>query len=190
MHTYLHKIDKFVTQLAPDTLIALENISATQQFKKGEYLLRQDQVCRSSFYITDGIARKFYLTDGKEVTSELLFPDDIAVSFHSYCLQKPSREYIQALTDISVSTTDYHTFEQLKRKYPKLLALDLMLTEYYTMWLEERLFRFHTLSATQRYQLLVKEHPAILQHIQLTHIASFLGISLETLSRIRAKLIQ
>lgn len=180
MHTYLREIDKFVTQLAPDTLIALENISAIKQFKKGEYLLRQDQVCRSSFYITDG----------KEVTSELLFPDDIAVSFQSYCLQKPSREYIQALTDISVSTTDYYAFEQLKLKYPKLLALDLMLTEYYTMWLEERLFRFHTLSATQRYQLLVKEHPAILQYIQLTHIASFLGISLETLSRIRAKLIQ
>ncbi len=188
MHNHLRKIDEFVTQLAPDTLIALENISAIQQFKKGEYLLRQDQICRSSFYITDGIARKFYLTDGKEVTSELLFPDDIAVSFHSYCLQQPSREYIQALTDIAVSTTDYHAFEQLKVQHPQLVQLDLMLTEYYTLWLEERLYHFHTLNATQRYQLLVKEHPAILQHIQLTHIASFLGISLETLSRIRAKL--
>jgi hypothetical protein len=63
-----------------------------------------------------------------------------------------------------------------------------MLTEYYAMWLEERLFRFHSLDATARYQLLLKEQPHFVQHIPLTYLASYLGVSLETLSRIRAEI--
>jgi hypothetical protein len=55
------------------------------------------------------------------------------------------------------------------------------------MWLEDRLFQFHTMDATKRYQILLENHPHIIQNIPLTFIASYLGISLETLSRIRAK---
>ena len=63
-----------------------------------------------------------------------------------------------------------------------------MMTEYYAMWLEERLLQFHTLDARERYLQLVKEQPHFVQKVQLTHIASYLGVSLETLSRIRAKI--
>jgi hypothetical protein len=118
----------------------------------------------------------------------LFFENDLALSFNSYCLQKPSAEFIQALTEITVSQTDFNAFEITKKQFPKLVVLDLMMTEYYAMWLEDRLFQLSTLNATQRYLKLVEDHPHIIMNIPLTYIASYLGISLETLSRIRGKI--
>jgi CRP-like cAMP-binding protein len=167
---------------------AIEQITTLKTFRKQEFLLRQDEVCRESFLMVEGVARKFCLTeDGREITTELYFADDLAVSFQSYTLQSPSLEFIQTLTATSVTTLDYQSFQRLKKNFPPLLELDLMMTEYYAMWLEERLLEFHTLDATARYRKLVREHPHLVKNIQLTHIASYLGISLETLSRIRAK---
>lgn len=188
MNGHLTKINSFIEQLDSDTLSALQGISKSKTYPKGDFLLRQDEVCRHSFWVEHGIVRKFYLHDGKEITTELFFENDLAVSFDSYTMQKPSREFIQALTATTVSQTDFTAFQKAKERYPKLAELDLLMTEYYAMWLENRLFEFHTLDARRRYLLLMKDHPHILQHIPLTYIASYLGISLETLSRIRARI--
>ncbi len=187
MHPFLQKIHAFLQRLDPQSLAALDAISTIKLVKKGEFLLRQDEICRKSFSIETGIARKFYLHEGKEITTELFFEQDIAVSLDSYCQQKPSREFIQALTDLTVLQTDYQGFQTAKKQNPILVELDLMLTEYHAMWLEERLFQFHTMDATARYLHLLAHQPAVIQYVPLTHIASYLGISLETLSRIRAK---
>jgi len=188
MNEYLLRIKSFLERLDTDTLSALEDISKTKTYKKGEFLLRQDEVCRFNFNIEEGILRKFYLNDGKELTTEFFFTNDIAVSFGSYSLQKPSKEFIQALTDTVVSQTDFTAFQNAKINYPKLIELNLLFTEYYIMWLENRLFEFHAFDATHRYLLLIKDQPHIVQNIPLTYIASYLGVSLETLSRIRSKI--
>jgi CRP-like cAMP-binding protein len=188
MNSYLAKINNFVEQLDSETQLALDRVTRKQRFAKGEFLLRQDEICRQSFFIEKGIVRKFYLTkEGKEITTDFCFADDLAVSFQSYTLQTPSYEFIQAIENTDVTVVNNESFQALKNDFPKLLELDLMMTEYYAMWLEERLRRFHTLDATGRYQKLVQEQPHFIRQIQLTHIASYLGISLETLSRIRAK---
>jgi CRP-like cAMP-binding protein len=187
MNSHLDKISDFITRLDTETLTALNAISVEKMFKKGDFLLQQDEVCKKSYWIEKGVARKYYLNDGKEITTELYFDNDIVVSFDSYCLQKPSREFIQVLTDTTISQTDFVAFQTAKQQFPKLVTLDLMMTEYYAMWLEDRLFQFHTMDATSRYVKLIKDHPHIVQNIPLTFIASYLGITLETLSRIRAK---
>lgn len=188
MIEHLNKIYSLIDQLDNVTLSALKDISKTKTYKKGDFLLQQGEVCRHSFGIEEGIVRKFYLKGGREITTELLFANDIAVSFESYTLQKPGREFIQALTKTVVSQTEFSAYQNTKIGFPKLIELDLLMTEYYAMWLENRLFEFHTLDATQRYLLLLNEHPQIIQNIPLTYVASYLGISLETLSRIRAKI--
>jgi CRP-like cAMP-binding protein len=188
MNFHLQKINELVVKLDEEAALALQSASVTKEIMKGEFLLRQGDVCRNSFLIKQGVARKFYLDDGKEITTELFFENDLAVAFESYSTQKPGREFIQAVTDISISQTDYQFFQNAKKHFPQLEALDLLLTEYYAIWLEERLFQFHTMDARQRYLLLMKDHPHFIQQVPLTIIASYLGISLETLSRIRAKL--
>jgi CRP-like cAMP-binding protein len=188
MTSYIDKINNYIKTLDNETLEALQSISSEKNYKKGDLLLRQNEVCNQSYLVINGIARKYYLNDGKEITTELYFKNDLAVSFDSYTLQQPSREFIEALTDITVSITHYQAFQDAKVKFPKLLGLDLMLAEYYAMWVENRLFQFHTKTATERYLEILSLSPHIVQTIPLTIIASYLGISLETLSRIRAKI--
>ncbi|MFN5432021.1 MAG: Crp/Fnr family transcriptional regulator [Cyclobacteriaceae bacterium] len=187
-HDHLTKIQHHLASLDQSTREALDDATQFKSYKKNEYLLLAGEVCKSGFQIVSGVARKFYLNDGKEITTELFFADDIAVSLESYTGQKPSREYIQALEPLSASITYYQTFQELKQQHKSLLELDLMMTEYYALWLEERLFQFHTLDATERYKLLLEKQPHFVQQIPLTYLASYLGVSLETLSRIRAKI--
>ena len=166
----------------------MADISISRTFKKGEYLLREGEICTAGYWVDSGVIRKYSLSgSGKEITSELCFPQDLAISLQSYTLQLPSREYIQAVTDCSVSLIQHREYEPLKKQFPALQALDMMLTEYYALWLEERLWQFHTLDATARYRLLLDNHPRVVREVPLTYIASFLGITLETLSRIRGK---
>jgi CRP-like cAMP-binding protein len=188
MIPYINKIYNYIDTLDTDTLTVLNSISTVKKYNKGELLLRQSEICNRSFLLIDGIARKYYLDNGKEITTELYFEKDLAVSFDSYALQKPSREIIEALTDVTVSVINYTSFQKAKASYPKLITLDLMFVEYYAMWVENRLFQFHTLTATERYLDILNKTPHIVQTIPLTIIASYLGISLETLSRIRAKI--
>jgi CRP-like cAMP-binding protein len=188
MTIHFDKINNYIKCLDNETLKVLESISSDKKFKKGDLLLRQNEICDKSYLIISGIARKFYLNNGKEITTELYFENDLAVSFDSYSLQLPSREFIEALTDVTVSIIHYQAFQDAKLKYPKLLALDLMYAEYYGMWVENRLIEFHTMTATERYLEILNKSPHVIQKIPLTIIASYLGITLETLSRIRAKI--
>lgn len=188
MKDNIDKIKQLIEKFDNETLISLATISKSKTFLKGEYLLRANDIGNKSYWVESGIIRKFYLHQEREVTTEFYFKDDLAISFDSYVLQKPSREYIQALTDTIVNETDYTNFYNLKIKNRQLQELDFLLTEYYALWLEEKVFELHTQNATQRYQNLLEKSPQIVQQVQLTQIASYLNISLETLSRIRAKI--
>jgi len=185
---YLDKINGLIASFDKETLASLEMISRSRFFLKGDYLLRADNICNKSYWVENGILRKFYYHNSREITTEFYFANDLAISFDSYILQKPSREYIQALTDTAVNVTDYTNFQNLKAKHPQLQDLDFLLTEYYALWLEEKVFELYTQNATQRYKTLLRKSPHIIQQVQLTQIASYLNISLETLSRIRANI--
>lgn len=188
MHEYLKRIEAHINSLDSSTQKVLADSMTTRVYKRGDYLLRQGEVGKKSFVIVNGIARKYYLNNGKEITTELFFKDDVAVSLQSYALQKPSEEFIQAIEDVTANVMDYQKFQAIKIQHRGLLELDLLMTEYYAMWLEQRLFQFHSLDATQRYQQLLQSQPHFIQQVPLTYLASYLGISLETLSRIRAKI--
>jgi CRP-like cAMP-binding protein len=188
MQVYVDKIKELMDNFESETAEALNTISYTRHYAKGDYLLKAESICDKSFWVDNGILRKFYLHNNREITTEFYFKDDLAVSFESYTLQKPGREYIQALTDTVVMVTEFNNFQALKAKHPQLQELDFLMTEYYALWLEEKVFELHTQNATQRYEAILKKAPQIIQQVQLTQIASYLNVSLETLSRIRARI--
>ena len=187
MQPHIDTIKRLIENLDDAARVALNDISYSQTYAKGDYLLNAKSICNKSYWVESGILRKYYFSNDREITTEFYFKDDLAVSFDSYILQKPSREYIQALTEVTVSITDYNHFQIQKIKHRQLQELDFLMTEYYALWLEEKVFELHTQNATQRYQTLLAKSPKVIQQIQLTQIASYLNISLETLSRIRAR---
>ena len=76
MTSYLDKINNYIKSLDNDTLTVLQNISTDKKFKKGDLLLRQNEICGKSYLIISGIVRKYYLTDGKEITTEIYFENE------------------------------------------------------------------------------------------------------------------
>ncbi len=188
MNPYIKRIKDLSNNLNPDIHAELEGGFVNKQFAKGVYLLRPGQVCMAHLLIKDGVARKFYEHNEKEITTEVYFHDDVAVSLDSYIMRKPADVYIEALTDLEVTIIDYSRFHKVKEKYPEVMMLDKMFIEYYATWFEQRLREFQTMDASQRYLSLLKKDPRIVQQLPVTLIASYLNVSLETLSRIRSKL--
>ena len=186
MNKYISKIDDFVSQLDEQTQLALLSLAKQKVYEKGDYLLKEGEKCRKSFLIESGIIRKFYLNEGKEITTEFYFKDDIALSFKSYISQQPSNEYLQVLEKTIVMETNYNDVQKLQKTHPELIELELMFMQQYVIWMDERLFHFHTLDAKQKYELLINKTPHIIQNIPLNYISSYLGVSPETISRIRA----
>lgn len=188
MIKHFSRIEHIVSKLDSNVRNCLNEIEQIKCFDKGDVLLAEGKICRKSFHINKGIVRKFYRNGVKEITTDFYFEDDIAVAFNSYTFQTPSREIIECLTDVEARVTHREDWEAAKSKFPQLLELDILLTEIYTGSLEEDLYDLRVLNATERYNKLLDEAPELLHYIKLTHIASYLNVSLETLSRIRAKL--
>lgn len=181
------KIENTLITFNNEVQTLLENLIELKSYKKGAYLLKEGNVCTTSFILEKGIARKYLSVKDKEITTELYFENDIAVSFDSFCNQTPSREFIQALTDVSVIQLNYQDFQKLKLLHPELLKLDTIIAEHYTIWLEKRLLDFRTLTATERYLKLFDDNPRYINYVPITILASYLGVAIETLSRIRSR---
>lgn len=188
MNEYIKRIKDLSNQLDPQIRIEMESGFYDKKVSKGHCLLRPGQVCTSHLLIRDGIARKFYKSQDKEITTEIYFHDEVAVSLDSYIMQKPAEVYIEALTDLEVTVIDYSRFLRVTKKYPEVLMLDKMFIEYYAVWFEQKLKEFQTMDASQRYLSLLEKEPRVVQSLPVTIIASYLNISLETLSRIRSKI--
>ncbi len=188
MNPYIKRIKDLSNHLDSQVLTELEGGFVDKKFSKGSYLLRPGQVCTSHLLVRKGIVRKFYKHNDKEITTEIYFHDDVAISMDSYIMQKPADVFIEALTEIEITIIDYRRFDTVKKKYAEVMILDKMFIEYYATWFEQRLKEFQTMNASQRYLNLFEKEPRIVQLLPVTIIASYLNISLETLSRIRSRL--
>jgi CRP-like cAMP-binding protein len=134
------------------------------------------------------VLRGFYTLDGKEITYWFAFENDFVTSFHSFITQQPSVENIQLLENGEVWSISKDKLETLLAKHHELERLVRITYEKYYLRLEERFVNAQFKSATDRYRELLSQSPHILERVSLGYIASYLGISQETLSRIRSKL--
>lgn len=187
MNPYIKRIKELSGNLPLQIFAELEDGFVDRRFSKGSHLLKPGHICTSHLLIKEGVARKFYTHNDKEITTEIYFHDDVAVSLDSYIMRKPADVFIEALTDLEVTIIDYSRFQKVTMKYPEVMMLDKMFIEYYAVWFEQRLKEFQTLDASQRYLNLLEKEPRIVRFLPVTIIASYLNVSLETLSRIRSK---
>lgn len=155
--------------------------------KKGTVLLREGTVCQHMHFMTQGFARAFFYKNGRDITSWFAQDNDILTPLDSFVGQRPSYENVELLEDSMLYSLSYRNLQFLYRHYPETNAIGRMLTEQYYVELMERTMAFQFQTATERYRDLQLRQPNLLQRASLGHIASFLGISQETLSRIRTK---
>lgn len=174
--------------LSAEAVEAFVSVMTVKSFKKKEHLVEANSTNTNLNFILKGAVREYLLNEKEEeIVVWFGFENDFAVALPSFISQQNSKTAIQALEETEVIQLSRADLYQLYDKFHEIERLGRMITEQYLMNTENYHYEFHYLSAPERYNNLLKNRPEIFQRVSLQMIASYLGISNETLSRIRAK---
>lgn len=156
--------------------------------KKGDVLLQEGKTAHYLYFIEKGFLHTCYNNDGKKVTSWFYEEYQCITSWASFYAQKASFESIECLEDGILYRISYQNFQKLISTFPEFNDFARKLTEEILIVIDEFSKSWSFLSAEQKYKVLLEYSPKIELRVKLGFIASFLGISQETLSRLRAKI--
>lgn len=167
---------------------ALLERSRVRRLKKRGFLLQEGEVCRSYAYVVEGCLR-MYEVDEKGVEHNLQFAleNEWIVDIGSFHAEKPSSLFIEALEPSVVVCIEYADLLRLYTEHPKFDRNFRVIIEDQFVELQQRMLRRNASSAEQRYAHFVEQHPALAARVPNVHIASYLGVTPEFLSRLRAK---
>lgn len=156
--------------------------------ERGDLLEQEGKVCDYLYFVRDGSVRSFYLKDNKDVTVSFTLGGEFVTAMNSFISRKPSYENIEAMERSTIARIGhdsllklFETHNGLERAYRKIL-------EQYYIKLEEQFIFVKFKSAKNRYLDLMEFRPKVIQKASVGQIASYLDMSIETLSRIRGKI--
>jgi len=155
---------------------------------KNDLLVTHGNRCRHLYFLQQGALRGYYTLDGKEITHWFGFENDFVTSFHSFITGQPAVESIQLLQGSILWSISREDLNVLLDRFSEIERLVRIVYENYYIRLEERFINSQFKSAGERYQNLLEQSPHIIERVPLGYIASYLGISQETLSRIRGRI--
>ncbi|ELR69808.1 cAMP-binding protein [Fulvivirga imtechensis AK7] len=156
--------------------------------KKGEVLLRQGETARYLYFINKGCLRVFCVQDdGKESTRFFAFENRFATAFPSFISQQPSSAFIDTVEKSSLLKIHYDDFQSLLRTIPEWERLYRQDLERDYIESIQRIESFVTMNAGERYRRILKNEPHLIQRLPNKILANYMGISQETLSRLKSK---
>lgn len=173
--------------LSADTLAAVEAICSSHTIQKGQHLQPIGHTCRTIYFINEGLARIYYFKGDVDITESFAFEREIVVRAESLFTGRPSRKGIQMLEQSVVVAIDASKLFRLFDAHHELERLFRKIFEAAYVETINRIesLQFHT--AEERYRDLLSTEPDILKRVPLKYIASYLGITQVSLSRIRAQ---
>jgi len=157
------------------------------QFAKHDYILKKGDICKGIFLIEKGCCRTYLENGGKEITTNFGIDKGIICSAYSYFSQTPSNEYIQTLEDTTCYFFSYKSIHLLLDEHVEFNVFVRKIYESLLIHEINLLNSIRSMSALERYEHFMEKTPKILQRVPLGHLASILGMSQETLSRMRSK---
>lgn len=175
-------------QLSAEAQEALVNCFEEVNLNKGDFLITEGNICRHLYFLQQGSLRGYYTLDGKEITHWFGFENDFVTSFHSFITRQAAVENIQMIEAGVLWRISGDVLTQLFNDHHDLERLVRIAYEKYYIRLEERYVNAQFKTASERYKSLITDTPHIIERVPLGFIASYLGISQETLSRVRGKL--
>src|SRR6266540_1655912 len=169
------------TSLSEDSKQAFSTILKKLELPKGRTLIHANTICENAYFIEQGLARTYYYKKGKDVTDWLAAENSFVVSIVSFLTQQPDRRIVELLEPSllwAIPCKRYHEIERFGR----------LLVSHGLILVQQRFDDLHFASALERYKKMLQQNPSFIQRVPLSMIASYLGISQETLSRIRSKI--
>lgn len=184
-----NSLDKY--KLSEEELNRTMSSYVPQSLKANEFFLKEGQVCNHIGLVVTGLLRTFvYDDDANEITTEFHPEGALIISFDSFNNRIPAEENIRAVEESELMVVSFEKQTELYRSVPAWNQICKDLADEMSREMIERVRLFQTMSATERYQNFCRNHPQILQRATLGHIASYIGVDIATLSRIRKKTVR
>lgn len=164
----------------------LTSILKFKEVQKKGLLLRAGHICQHIYFIQKGLLRCFYFKNDVEISSWFMREGDVIVSVESFFHQATSYESIQALEDSELHYISYRELQDIYHRFPEFNFIARVLTEKYYCLSEQRLYSIRMMRASERYDYLLEHHPEFILRVPAKYLASYLGITPEMLSKIKA----
>ena len=165
----------------------ITNIIRITSHTKRTVLLKEGEVNNHICMVINGLVRSYYLNEGKEITSRLMDEGFIITSWISFYTRKPGNEFLETIEDTVLACIHYNDVQKLYEEFPEFNIIGRKQVEYsfYMSELRTRMLRKHT--DEEKYRFFLENHPNLMQRVSLKHIATYLGMNEETLSRVRSQ---
>jgi len=157
-------------------------------FRKGKLLLKAGQVCEHLYFIKKGAVRGFIKEGKRDITTWITAENEVVSSISALDIRQPALENMQAIENCELLALTYTDFQNLYIKFPEFNIVARKVLQKYYQDAEGRAFIARLTNAENKYRVFITKYGHLANRIPLKYIASFLGITLETLSRVRKRL--
>lgn len=188
MYSELINQIKQVVSLTGNDVALVKNLFHFTEIKRNDYFLQEGQICKQVAFVKKGIFRYFINDNGEEKTFSFSSENQFMSNYESFIPQTASFQCIQALENSEILTISHADLEQFYLKVDKAERFGRIAIEQIFIQLLQDLKSFYTDNEQQRYEKFIALYPDIQQRIPQYHIASYVGVKPQSLSRIRKRI--
>lgn len=187
-----HLLFDFISRYMPltdDEKKVISDLDVFRQVKKGTLLLEEGQQSQEGYFVLKGCIRKYYIVDGEEKTTNF-YTEMQGETPECVLTKKPSTYFLSVVEDSLISASTPAMEEEVFAKFPRFETLCRILSEDLLIKSQTSFDDFKNSSPAQRYENLLKTRPDLIQRVPQHQLASFLGITPQSLSRLKARIVK
>lgn len=187
MESLLYSIKNLIT-LSPVETTIVTSLFKEKKYKKGDFFLAEGKICNQVGFVVRGLLRYYINHDGEEKTYAFSQENNFVCNYESFLPQSPSSKIIQALEDCDLLVISHADLQTLYSKVREGERFGRLAIEFVFLQLLKDINSFYTETPELRYERFLKNHADLQQRISQYHIASFVGVKPQSLSRIRKRI--
>lgn len=177
------------TQLTRDEIAGITASFTTTRLKRNQVLEQEGKVCKHLYFVNEGCVRLYEIDDkGRDITGFFALEDSLITAFTSFITQKPSRDFLTAYEPAEVEVIPRETFLRLTQQYGEFKKRYDQLIEFALIHSQMRIYSFLGMEGLDKLKWVMEHEPKLLTRISGTAVASYLGMTNSTLSKLRAQL--
>lgn len=169
---------------------SIAELSEVRHHKKGDVLIKENQIVTECFHVITGCIRQYSLVDGEEKTTFFYLQDDSILSFSTGSEKNVASYYLDCVEDTTVSVMTSENELELYRRHPRIESLSRISLEQQIKEFQNVLSVYMTSSPEERYTQILKHKPSLLNKVPQYQLASYIGVKPESLSRIRKRMAE
>lgn len=182
-------IQEHFGQLTDTELVKVQSYFQEEKLRKNDFFTKSDKVCDKLSVVKSGILRVYALSDGKEITQWISTENFLITEVLGFFFDQPNRWNIQAVTDTELLTITRENYLKLCNEFPKWNEIEKRFIVKCFAMMEDRIFSHLSMTAEERYCLYFEQNSTLFNQVPLQYLASVLGMTPETFSRIRKRRI-